>query len=104
MPQTTRGERIRRRSGDIGQGLIIGDAVQVAFDGSEYLILLKPDGSDCQRYLRVRSVLLEIFEGPPAKRLRAIASQAKAAMRPSGGRERKRPPTRKNPSITFADR
>jgi hypothetical protein len=35
--------------------------------------------SDCQRYLRVRSVLLEIFEGPPAKRLRAIASLARAA-------------------------
>jgi len=35
--------------------------------------------SDCQRYLRVRAVLLEIFEGPPAKRLRAIASLAKAA-------------------------
>jgi co-chaperonin GroES (HSP10) len=43
---TARGERIRRRTGDIGQGLIIGDAVQVAFDGSEYLIFLKPDGKE----------------------------------------------------------
>ena len=40
---TTRGGRIHRRSGDIGQGLIIGDAVQVAVD-RESLILLKPTG------------------------------------------------------------
>jgi hypothetical protein len=43
---TARGERVRRRSGDLGQGLIIGDAVQIALDGSEYLILLKPDGKE----------------------------------------------------------
>jgi hypothetical protein len=49
---TARGERIRRRSGDIAQGLIIGDAVQVALDGSEYLILLKPDGKE----LRVKII------------------------------------------------
>jgi hypothetical protein len=43
---TARGGRIRRRSGDVGQGLIIGDAVQVALAGSEYLIFLKPDGKE----------------------------------------------------------
>lgn len=42
---TARGERIRRRSGDFGQGLIIGDPVQVAIDGED-LILLKPDGKE----------------------------------------------------------
>jgi hypothetical protein len=42
---TARGDRIRRRSGDIGQGLIIGDAVQVAIDGGD-LIFLKPDGKE----------------------------------------------------------
>jgi hypothetical protein len=42
---TARGERIRRRSGDPGQGLVIGDSVQVAVDGSD-LILLKPDGKE----------------------------------------------------------
>jgi hypothetical protein len=36
--------------------------------------------SDCQRYLRVRSVLLEIFAEPPAAKLQAIAPRwAKAA-------------------------
>ncbi|MGB8028134.1 MAG: hypothetical protein WCF30_00590 [Terracidiphilus sp.] len=42
---TARGERIRRNTGDIGQGLIIGDPVQVAIDG-EKLIILKPDGKE----------------------------------------------------------
>jgi len=42
---TARGGRIRRRSGDFGQGLIIGDAVQVAIDGGD-LIFLKPDGKE----------------------------------------------------------
>ena len=41
---TARGERVRR-TGDIGQGLIIGDAVQVALDGGD-MILLKPDGKE----------------------------------------------------------
>jgi hypothetical protein len=43
---TARGGRVRRRSGDLGQGLIVGDAVQVALDGSDHLILLKPDGKE----------------------------------------------------------
>jgi len=42
---TARGGRIGRRSGDIGQGLIVGDAVQVAIDGGD-LIFLKPDGKE----------------------------------------------------------
>lgn len=43
---TARGERVHRRSGDIGQGLIIGDTLQVALDGNEHLILLRPDGKE----------------------------------------------------------
>ena len=42
---TARGDRIRRHSGDVGQGLIVGDAVQAAVDGGD-LILLKPDGKE----------------------------------------------------------
>jgi hypothetical protein len=45
MVYTARGERVRRHSGDPGQGLIVGDPVQVAIDG-ETLILLKPDGKE----------------------------------------------------------
>jgi hypothetical protein len=45
---TARGGRIRRRSGDLGKGLIVGDNVQVALDGSENLILLKPDGKELE--------------------------------------------------------
>lgn len=42
---TARGGRVHRRSGDVGQGLIIGDAVQVAIDGGG-LIFLKLDGKE----------------------------------------------------------
>ncbi len=42
---TARGERVRRRSGDPGHGLIIGDPVQIAVDGDN-LILLRPDGKE----------------------------------------------------------
>ncbi|MFY9855833.1 MAG: hypothetical protein WAK26_18340 [Terracidiphilus sp.] len=42
---TARGERVHHRSGDIGQGLIVGDTVKVTVDGDD-LILLKPDGKD----------------------------------------------------------
>lgn len=41
---TARGERIRRNT-DIGQGLIVGDPVQVAVHGED-LILQKPDGKE----------------------------------------------------------
>jgi hypothetical protein len=43
---TARGGLVRRRSGDLAKGLIVGDAVQVALDGSDNLILLKPDGKE----------------------------------------------------------
>jgi hypothetical protein len=42
---TARGARIRRFTGDVGQGLIVGDPVQVAIDGGN-LIFLKPDGKE----------------------------------------------------------
>jgi hypothetical protein len=42
---SARGERLRRRSGDPGHGLIIGDPVQVAIEGDS-LILLRPDGKE----------------------------------------------------------
>lgn len=42
---TARGGRIRRHSGDVAKGLIVGDPVQVAIDG-ESLIMLKPDGKE----------------------------------------------------------
>lgn len=42
---TVRGDRIRRFTGDVGQGLIVGDPVKVAIDGGN-LILLKPDGKE----------------------------------------------------------
>ncbi len=42
---TARGERILRRTKDIGQGLIAGDPAQAAIDGDS-LILMKPDGKE----------------------------------------------------------
>src|ERR1700735_2049329 len=42
---SARGERVRRRSGDPGHGLVIGDPVKAAIDG-EHLILLKPNGKE----------------------------------------------------------
>jgi hypothetical protein len=42
---TARGTRIMRRTKDAGQGLIVGDPVQVAIDGGN-LIFLKPDGKE----------------------------------------------------------
>jgi hypothetical protein len=42
---TARGERIHRNSGDIAEGLIIGDPVKAAVRGED-LILLKPDGKE----------------------------------------------------------
>jgi hypothetical protein len=42
---TARGGRVRVRSGDMGQGLIVGDPVQVAIDGDS-LILQKPNGKE----------------------------------------------------------
>src|ERR1039458_638983 len=42
---STRGERLRRHSGDAGHGLIVGDVVQVAIDGDN-LFLQRPDGKE----------------------------------------------------------
>jgi hypothetical protein len=42
---SARGERLRRRSGDAGHGLIVGDSIQVAIDGDS-LFLLRPDGKE----------------------------------------------------------
>ena len=50
---TARGDRIRSRSGDIGQGLIVGDPVKVAIDGGD-LILLKPDGKELKTKITKR--------------------------------------------------
>jgi len=51
---TARGDRVRRLSGDIGQGLIIGDTVQVAIDGGD-LILLKPDRKELKAKITKRA-------------------------------------------------
>jgi hypothetical protein len=40
-----RGEKLHRRSGDPGHGLIVGDPVQAAIDGDS-LILQRPDGKE----------------------------------------------------------
>jgi hypothetical protein len=40
-----RGERLRRRSGDPGHGLIVGDPVRAAIDGDS-LILQRPEGKE----------------------------------------------------------
>jgi hypothetical protein len=42
---TARGARIMRWTKDVGQGLIVGDPVQVAIEGGN-LIILKPDGKE----------------------------------------------------------
>ena len=50
---TARGGRIRLRSGDIGQGLVLGDAVQTAVDGED-LVLLKTDGRELKAKITKR--------------------------------------------------
>ena len=42
---TARGERVHPKTGDVGEGLIVGDPVQALVNG-EKLILLKPDGKE----------------------------------------------------------
>jgi hypothetical protein len=42
---TARGERVHPKTGDLGEGLIVGDPVQALVDGDK-LILLKPDGKE----------------------------------------------------------
>ncbi len=51
---TARGARVRRFTGDVGQGLIVGDPVQVAVDGGE-LILLKPDHKELKAKITKRA-------------------------------------------------
>jgi hypothetical protein len=42
---TAKGERVKPKSGDLGEGLIVGDPVQTAIDGKD-LILIKPNGKE----------------------------------------------------------
>jgi len=42
---TLKGERIRRRTKDYGEGLIVGDPVQASVEDQD-VILRKPDGKD----------------------------------------------------------
>ena len=51
---TARGDRIRRSSGDMGKGMIVGDSVQVAIDGGD-LIFLKPDGKEMKTMIVKRT-------------------------------------------------
>jgi hypothetical protein len=51
---TARGQRMRRRSGDPGKGLIVGDPVKVAID-KEDLILLNPDGKEMKMKITKRA-------------------------------------------------
>ena len=51
---SARGARIMRRTKDVGQGLIVGDPVQVAIEG-ESLILLKPDGKEMKTTITKRA-------------------------------------------------
>ncbi len=50
---TARGERVRRFTGDMGQGLIVGDPVQAVVDGGD-LILLKPDHKELKAKITKR--------------------------------------------------
>jgi hypothetical protein len=51
---TARGQRMRRRSGDPGKGLIVGDPVKVAIDKDE-LVLLNPDGKEMKMKITKRA-------------------------------------------------
>jgi len=51
---TARGQRMQRRSGDPGHGLIVGDPVKVAIDKDE-LILLNPDGKEMKMKITKRA-------------------------------------------------
>ena len=51
---TARGARIKRWTKDVGQGLIVGDPVQVAIDGGT-LIFLKPDGKEMKATITKRT-------------------------------------------------
>jgi hypothetical protein len=51
---TARGARIVRWTKDVGQGLIVGDSVQVAIDGGD-LIFLKPDRKEMKTTITKRT-------------------------------------------------
>jgi hypothetical protein len=51
---TARGRRIRRRTGDPGKGLVVGDQVKVAVDKDE-LILLNLDGKEMKMKITKRA-------------------------------------------------
>jgi hypothetical protein len=51
---TARGQRTRRRTGDPGKGLIVGDPVKVAINKDE-LILLNPDGKEMKMKITKRA-------------------------------------------------
>ena len=51
---TARAGRVRTHSGDMAQGLIVGDPVQAAIDG-DTLILLKPNGKELRLKITKRS-------------------------------------------------
>jgi hypothetical protein len=51
---TARGQRMRRRTGDPGKGLIVGDPVKVALNKDE-LILLNPDGKEMKMKITKRA-------------------------------------------------
>ena len=51
---TARGDRIRRGSGDVGKGMIVGDPVQVAIDG-DHLIFLLPNGKEMETTITKRT-------------------------------------------------
>lgn len=51
---TARGQSMRRRTGDPGKGLIVGDPVKVAIDKDE-LILLNPDGKEMKMKITKRA-------------------------------------------------
>ncbi len=51
---TARGDRIRRGSGDVGKGLIVGDPVQVAIDG-DHLIFILPNGKEMKTAITKRT-------------------------------------------------
>jgi hypothetical protein len=51
---TARGDRIRRGSGDVGKGLIVGDPVHVAIDG-DHLIFLLPNGKEMETTVTKRT-------------------------------------------------
>jgi len=51
---TARGARVKYSQGDLGQGLIVGDPVQVAIQGKD-LLLVKPNGKEMKTTIMKRA-------------------------------------------------